>query len=45
MHVKDGVIQKLFVEPGFMDECPTDPFEVSSAETMLNYLRTAAQSN
>ena len=39
MVVKDGVIEKLFVEPGFTDDCPTDPFEVSDADTMLKYLR------
>lgn len=40
MHVVDGEIKKLFVEPGFMDDCPTDPFEVSDAQTMLNYLKS-----
>lgn len=39
MYVVDGVIQKLFVEPGFTDDCPTDPFEVSDAQTMLTYLK------
>ena len=39
MVVNDGVIEKIFIEPGFGDNCPTDPFEVSDAETMLNYLR------
>ncbi len=39
MYVVDGVIQKLFVEPGFTDDCPTDPFEVSDAQTMLKYLQ------
>ena len=39
MYVVDGVIEKLFVEPGFTDDCPTDPFEVSDAQTMLNYLK------
>ena len=39
MFVDDGVIKQLFVEPGFMDDCPTDPFEVSDAQTMLNYLK------
>ena len=39
MHVVDGEIKKLFVEPGFTDDCPTDPFEVSDAQTMLNYLK------
>lgn len=39
MHVVDGVIKKMFVEPGFEDNCPTDPFEVSDAATMLTYLK------
>ncbi len=34
MLVKDGIIDKLFVEP----EVPGDPFENSDADTMLNYL-------
>lgn len=41
MHVVDGVIKKMFVEPGFEDNCPTDPFEVSDADTMLAYLKQA----
>lgn len=40
MYVEDGVIKKMFVEPGFMDNCPTDPFEVSDSMTMLNYIKT-----
>ena len=39
MYVEDGEIKKLFAEPGFSDNCPTDPFEVSDADTMLNYLK------
>ncbi len=39
MYVEDGVIKKLFSEPGFTDDCPTDPFEVSDAQTMLTYLK------
>ena len=39
MLVEDGQITKLFSEAGKQDECPTDPFEVSDAETILNYLR------
>ena len=39
MVVNDGEIEKMFVEPDFGDLCPTDPFEVSDADTMLNYLR------
>lgn len=39
MLVEDGEITKLFSEPGKQDNCETDPFEVSDAETMLNFLR------
>lgn len=39
MYVIDGQINKLFAEAGFSDNCPTDPFAVSDAETMLGYLR------
>lgn len=39
MVVNYGVIEKIFIEEGFGDNCPTDPFEVSDAETMLNYLK------
>ena len=41
MHVKDRLIQKLFVEPGFRDEPPGVGLEVSDADTMLAYLSTA----
>lgn len=34
MLVRDGVIEKMFVEP----KRPGDPFEVSDADTMLRYL-------
>lgn len=34
MLVKNGTIEKMFIEP----EKPGDPFEVSDADTMLNYL-------
>ncbi len=39
MFVDDGKIEKLFVEPGFQDDCPTDPFEVSDVDSMLEYLK------
>ena len=39
MYVEDGEIKKLFSEPGFEDNCPTDPFEVSDADTMISYLK------
>jgi len=38
MHVINGEIKKMFVEPGLSDNCPDDPFEVSDAKTMLDYL-------
>ena len=38
IYIVDGVITKAFIEPGFQDDCPTDPFEVSDAQTMLKYL-------
>jgi thioredoxin-dependent peroxiredoxin len=41
MLVKDGVIEKLFAEEGYSDNCETDPFEVSDAQTMLNAVKTA----
>jgi peroxiredoxin len=37
--VKDGVIEKWFIEPGQVDNCPTDPYEVSDPDTVLNYLQ------
>lgn len=39
MLVEDKKITKMFSEAGFSDDCPTDPFEVSDADTMLNYLK------
>jgi len=39
MFVNDGQIEQVFVEPDFGDNCPTDPFEVSDADTMLTYLK------
>ena len=38
MLVTDGVIKKMFIEP----EVEGDPFEVSDAETMLNYINPSA---
>ena len=34
MLVKNGIIEKMFIEP----EVPGDPFEVSDADTMLDYI-------
>jgi thioredoxin-dependent peroxiredoxin len=41
MVVNDGKIEKVFAEPGYSDNCETDPFEVSDADTMLAYLKGA----
>jgi len=38
MLVKDGVIEKMFIEPNV----PGDPFEVSDADTMLEYINPNA---
>lgn len=39
MLVKDGVIDKMFIEP----DLPGDPFQVSDADTMLNYIAPEAE--
>jgi glutaredoxin-like protein len=39
MLVKDGVIEKMFIEPNK----PGDPFEVSDADTMLDYINPKAK--
>jgi glutaredoxin-like protein len=39
MLVKDGVVQKMFIEP----HKPGDPFEVSDADTMLAYVAPKAK--
>ena len=38
MVVRDGVVEKMFIEP----DKPGDPFEVSDADTMLDYLNPNA---
>ncbi len=40
MLVDDGNIEKMFVEEGFADNAPDDPFEVSDADTMLAYVKS-----
>lgn len=39
MLVVDGVIEKQFIEP----DVPGDPFQVSDADTMLNYINSNAE--
>ncbi|MEZ5658420.1 MAG: peroxiredoxin [Burkholderiaceae bacterium] len=41
MVVDDGRIEKMFIEPQFSDNCPSDPFEVSDADTVLAWLQGA----
>jgi len=48
MYVEDGEIKKMFIEPGFFkpelrNNCPTDPFKISDAGTMLKYLKSRAR--
>lgn len=39
MLVNDGVVEKMFIEP----DVPGDPFEVSDADTMLDYIKPGAE--
>jgi len=39
MLVENGEVVKVFSEAGKEDNCPTDPFEVSDAGTMLSFIR------
>ena len=39
MLVRDGIVEKMFVEP----DLPGDPFQVSDADTMLYYLAPEAE--
>jgi thioredoxin-dependent peroxiredoxin len=40
MVVNDGKVEQAFIEPGYSDNCETDPFEVSDVNTMLVYLKS-----
>lgn len=42
MVVKDGEIEQMFVEPGYSDNCESDPFEVSDAQTVLDWVKKNA---
>ncbi len=39
MIVTNGVVENLWVEPGLSDNYDGDPFEVSDADTILDYLQ------
>ncbi len=38
MVVKDGIVEKMFIEEGKEDNHEEDPFEVSDVDTMIEYL-------
>lgn len=43
MVVDNGVIEKLFIEPGFRDDADTDPYEVSTPENVLEYVKSSVK--
>ncbi len=38
--VKDGIIEKLFIEPGQRDNAPEDPYVETTPENVLDYVRS-----
>ncbi len=36
--VENGVVEAWFEEPGFVDNCETDPYGESSPQTVLTFL-------
>lgn len=41
--VDDGVVEAWFEEPGLVDNCPDDPYGVSSPENVMEWLEQAAK--
>ncbi|MEM9569865.1 MAG: peroxiredoxin [Pseudomonadota bacterium] len=39
--IDNGEVKKLFSEAGYSDNCESDPFEVSDADTMMNFVKEA----
>lgn len=39
--VKDGIIEKMFVEPGQRDNAPEDPYVETTPENVLSYIRSS----
>ena len=37
--VKNGIIEKMFIEPGFENNCGTDPYGESSPQNVLEWLK------
>ena len=41
--VNDGLIEKLFLEEGFRDNADTDPYEASTPEAVLEYVKSTVK--
>ncbi|WP_171239340.1 peroxiredoxin [Ruegeria sp. HKCCA5491] len=41
--VNDGVVEAWFEEPGLMDNCPEDPYGVSSPDNLMKHLDEAKE--
>jgi peroxiredoxin len=41
--VNNRIIEQIFVEPGFRDNADTDPYEVSSPENVLEYVKSTVR--
>ena len=41
--VKDGAIEAWFEEPGYSDNCETDPYQLSSPQNLLEFLTGKTQ--
>jgi len=39
MVVDDGMVERMFSEPGFEDDCATDPYGETTPEKVLSYLK------
>lgn len=38
--LNDGNVERMFAEEGFCDNCETDPYEVSTPENVLEFLKS-----
>ena len=41
--INNGIVEAWFEEPGLMDNCPEDPYGVSSPENLMKHLEDAKQ--
>jgi peroxiredoxin len=39
----NGVVEKMWIEPGYQDDSELDPFQVSDVNTMMNWLRNQSK--